>query len=350
MSDENNQVSVAEPGLPEEIPRPPSRGRGRRMRRVLIGAAAAVMLVIVAGAVGLYAGASHLSGNIQRLPGVFAMVDHTSRPPPGVAGSMTILVTASGAMPTDRGGNGVDNSSPVPSQRSGIIALVHINAGQSTGAVVSIPPDATVPVPGHQDMQIQDTLTVGGPALLIQTIEGLTHVRIDHYAVVDFQSLGSVIDGLGGVDVAVAKQESTLGYTFSPGVNHLSGASALAYARQAGISEDDHVQRQQSVIRAVLGELAAGDPVTRYRTLNAFTKALSVDSDFSNLQLVSLADHLGSISGARATLVTVPVAPGGAGKTLDPAVSSQLWQAIRTDSVASFAKRHPDTVTPVAPK
>jgi LCP family protein required for cell wall assembly len=316
---------------------------------VLIGAAAAVLLVIVAGAAGLYAGASHLSGNIQRLPGVFAMVDHTSRPPPGVAGSMTILITASNTTPADRGGNGVDNSSPVPSQRSGLIALVHINAGQRTGAVVSIPPDATVPVPGHQAMQIQDAITVGGPALLIRTVEGLTHVRIDHYAVVDFQSLGNVIDQLGGIDVAVATRASTLGYTFSPGVNHLSGGAAMAYAR-AGVSEDDRVQRQQSVIRAVLDKLAAGDPVTRYGPLNAFTKALSVDSDFSNLQLASFADHLGSISGTRATLVTVPLAPGGAGKTLDPAVSGQLWQAIRTDSVASFAKRHPDTVTPVAPK
>jgi LCP family protein required for cell wall assembly len=319
------------------------------MKRVLIWAAATVLLVIVAGAAGLYAGASHLSGNIQRLPGVFAMVDHTSRPPPGVAGSMTILVTASNTMPTDRGGKGVDNSSQVPSQPSGIIALVHINDGQSTGAVVSIPPDATVPVPGHRDMQIQDTLTVGGPALLIQTVEGLTHVRIDHYAVVDFQSLGSVIDRLGGVDVAVAKQTSNLGYSFSPGVNHLTSAAAMAYARQAGISEDDRVQRQQSVIRAVLDKLAAGDPVTHYGTLNAFTRALSVDSNFSNLQLVSLVDHLGSISGTHATLVTVPVLQGATGKTLDPAVSSRLWLAIRTDSVASFAKRYPDTVTPVAP-
>jgi LCP family protein required for cell wall assembly len=303
----------------------------------------------VAGAAGLYAGASHLSGNIQRLPGVFAMVDHTSRPPPGVAGSMTMLVTASNTMPADRGGNGVDNSSQVPSQRSGLIALVHINAGQKTGAVVSIPPDATVPVPGHQDMHIQDTLTVGGPALLIRTIEGLTHVRIDHYAVVDFQSLDNVIDRLGGVDVAVAKQSSNLGYTFSPGVNHLDGAAAMAYARQAGISEDNRGQRQQSVIRAVLDKLAAGDPVTNYGTLNAFTKALSVDSNFSNLQLASLARHLGSISGTRTTLVTAPVPQGAVGKTLDPAVISQLWQAIRTDSVASFAKRYPDTVTPVAP-
>jgi LCP family protein required for cell wall assembly len=319
------------------------------MKRVLIWTAAAVLLVAVAGAAGLYAAASHLSGNIQRLPGVFAMVDHTSRPPPGVAGSMTILVTASNTMPTARGGKGTDNSSQVPSHPSGIIALVHINAGRSTGAVISIPPDATVPVPGHPDMQIQDTLTVGGTALLIQTVEGLTHIRIDHYAVVDFQSLGSVIDRLGGVDVTVAKQTSNLGYSFSPGVNHLTSAAAMAYARQAGISEDDRVQRQQSVIRAVLDKLAAEDPVTHYGTLNAFTKALSVDSNFSNLQLVSLVDHLGSISGTRATLVTVPVLQGATGKTLDPAVSSQLWLAIRTDSVASFTKRYPDTVTPVAP-
>jgi LCP family protein required for cell wall assembly len=316
------------------------------VKRVLISAAAAVTLVIVAVAASAYAAASHLAGNIQRLPGVFAKAGYTSKAA-GVAGSMTILVTNSDTRPANRGGNGV--ASQVPELRSGLIALVHLNAGQRSGAVVSLPPDATVAVPGHQDMRIEDTLAVGGPALLVQTVETLSDVRIDHYAVVDFQALGNVIDQMGGVDIAVAKQTSSFGYTFSPGLNHVSGAAALAYARQPDISEDDRVQRQQSVIRAVLDRLAAGDPVTHYAALNAFTKALSVDSDFSNLQLMSLADHLGSFGGSHATLVTVPAQQGTTGKTLDPAVSSQLWQAIRTDSVASFAEQYPDTVTPVAP-
>jgi LCP family protein required for cell wall assembly len=319
------------------------------MKRVLISAAAAVTLVVVVGAVGAYAAASHLAGNIQRIPGAFAKVGYASRPPAGVAGSMTMLVTSSDTPPANRAGNGVDNSSLVPEQRSGLIALVHINAGQSAGAVVSIPPDATVSVPGHRDMQLESTLAVGGPALLVETVEALTNVRIDHYAVVDFQSLEHVIDQMGGIDIAVASQTSSFGYAFSPGLNHLSGAAAIAYARQPSISEDDRVQRQQSVIRAVLDKLAAGDPVTHYAALNAFTKALSVDSSLSDLQLMSLADHQGSIGASHDTLVTAPAQQGASGKTLDPDVSSRLWQAIRTDSVASFAKQYPATVTPVAP-
>jgi LCP family protein required for cell wall assembly len=302
-----------------------------------------------AGVGGTYAAASHLAGNIQRIPGVFDKVDHASRPAVGVPGSMTILVTASYTQSANRGGNGVNNPSQAPQQRSGLIALVHINAGQNSGAVVSVPPDATVPVPGHQDMQLWDTLTAGGPAPLIQTIEAVSDVRIDHYAVVDFPSLSNVINQLGGIDVAVARQASSLGFTFSPGLNHLNAAAATAYARQADISQEERVQRQQSVIRAVLAKLAAGNPVTNYGAVNAFTKALSVDSSFSNLQLMSLADHLGSISGSHATFVTVPAQQGAVGKTLEPGVSSQLWQAVRSDSVASFAKQYPDTVTPVAP-
>jgi LCP family protein required for cell wall assembly len=326
----------------------------RRVKRIAISATAALALIVVAVAVSAYAAASHLAGNVHRIPGVFQALD-SAAVPSATAGSMTILVTASDTQPALRGGNGVDHASQAPAPLSGLITLVHINAGQKAGAVISIPPDTLVSVPGHQKTQIENALPLGGPSLLIQAVENLTEVRIDHYSVVDFGSLGGVISQLGGINVDLAEPTTSYGYTFHAGINRLGSAAVFAYARQPGISEDNRVLRQQNVIRAVLDGVAADNPVTHYGALNAFTKALSVDSNFSNFQLMSLATHLRSLGGSDSTFVTVPVQASGSvggesAATLDTSLSNQLWLAIRNDSVASFARQHPDSVTPLAPR
>jgi hypothetical protein len=56
---------------------------------------------------------------------------------------------------------------------------------------VSIPRDSWVPVPGHGMMKINAAFSLGGAPLMIETVEDFTHVRIDHYMVVDFRGLAN---------------------------------------------------------------------------------------------------------------------------------------------------------------
>ena len=65
---------------------------------------------------------------------------------------------------------------------TGLIELLHLNANQQSGAVISFPANLVVDVPGHGDMRLGETLTLGGPSLLIETVERLTGVRIEHYS------------------------------------------------------------------------------------------------------------------------------------------------------------------------
>ena len=111
---------------------------------------------------------------------------------------------------------------------------------------------------------------------------------------------------------------------------------------------------QQALLYAVLEKIAAEHlvthPTTGFSILNAFTKALSVDSDFSNSALESLALHT-NLAGSSRTYVSAPVARtvtyhGQAAVRLNGPLSRQLWQAIRNDVVGAFAKRYPSTVTP----
>jgi LCP family protein required for cell wall assembly len=320
----------------------------------------AVALVAGGAAVAGYLAASHLAGNVHRIPDVFAGLDAADRPAVPAAGhGMTILLTGSEKLPASIGGSGADRSSTLPEEQSGLIALVHINASLEAGAVVSIPPNALVRVPGHGVTQLWNALPMGGPSLLIETVERLTSVRVDHYSVVDFNGLAASLAPLHGVDVDIPDASVSNGVAFHPGINHLTSATAIDYVRQASLTEDGRVLRQQALLRAILDKIAAehllSHPTAGFSILDAFTKALSVDSDFTNSQLESLALHLHLLGAGSGTFVSAPVARtlragGHSAVRLNNRVSRKLWRAIRTDAVAAFARRYPFTVTVNAPR
>jgi LCP family protein required for cell wall assembly len=339
---------------------PPGRGGGRRRRgrRIALICVASVVTVIVAIAVGGYATVNHVAGRVQRIPNVFAGLDAATRPvlPAATQKSMTILLTGSYVQPATRGGSGPLNSSTASQDPSGLIALVHFNANRKAGAIVSIPGNTQVAIPGHGRAELENALVLGGPSLLIQTVEQLTKVRIDHYSVVDFDGVLSALRPLGGVDVDLPAATSSNGVVFHAGVNHLTSGTALDYLRQTSLSEEGRVQRQQALLRAIVDKFATLDllsnPLKDLSLLDAFTGALSVDSDFTNFELESLAGQLHLLRPGSGTYVTAPVssaAPNSTPVQLNTALSGKLWQAVRNDSVAAFAKRYPATLTPGAP-
>ncbi len=116
--------------------------------------------------------------------------------------------------------------------------------------------------------------------------------------------------------------------------------------------------RQQALLRAILQKLAhehlLNHPTAGFSVLDAFTKALSVDSNFTNSALESLALHLHLLGGSSGTFVSAPVARtvtfgGQSAVILNRRISHKMWRAIRHDAVAAFARRYPFTVTPNAP-
>jgi LCP family protein required for cell wall assembly len=316
------------------------------------------IVVLVAG--GGFLLANHLLSSIHRIPDVTALTA-ADQPvmPAATRRSMTVLLTGSATEPSSRGGSGTDGASTAPEGQSGLIALIHLNANGHGGAVVSIPPNTLVSVPGHGKTELWNALALGGPSLLIQTVEQLTDVRINHYSVLDFQGVRQVIGALHGVNVTVPYTTTSLGYTFHKGTDHLNAADVLAYVRQPSDSELGRELLEQNLIRAILDAIAHqhlfGHITTDYHVLHAMTGALSVDSNFSNGELESLALRLGSLNSGAGTFVSAPVvggsviAGGDSPVRLNWVLSRKLWRAIRNDAVAAFALRYPQTVTPGAP-
>jgi LCP family protein required for cell wall assembly len=327
---------------PETEPPRSRRKRGKKIKRIAIASGSAV--VVLAGAVfaGGYLAVNHFAGGVHRIPNIVAL--DAKDQPAARSGSMTVLLTDTGVFPD-------------ANRQTGFIELLHLNASQHSGAVVSIPANAEVPVPGHGRMEIGKALALGGPSLLIETIEQLTGVRINHYSAVDFSGLPEVVGAMHGVDVDVPYTTTSLGFTFHAGINDLNSADALAYVRQPAVSEIGREQLQENLLRAILEKIAAKRyfVATNWHVLDAIVKAVSVDSNFSNSALEQLALRLGDLRGHDGTFVDAqvkhgsPVVGDDQPVHLNTRLNAKLWEAIRTDSVAQFAQQYPFTITPGAP-
>jgi LCP family protein required for cell wall assembly len=143
--------------------------------------------------------------------------------------------------------------------------------------MLSIPRDMWVNIPGFGYSKINSAYTLGdeyhlpggGPDLTVKTVENFVGVPIEYYAQLSFDAFQQMIDTLGGIDVTVTKQLTIdpLGphntVTLKPGLNHMTGPVALAYARARdvyqGITGGD-VERasdQQQVILAIRDKVLA---------------------------------------------------------------------------------------------
>jgi LCP family protein required for cell wall assembly len=256
---------------------------------------------------------------------------------------MTILLTASGLFP----GQNV---------ATGLIELIHFNADEDGGAVISFPANVVVHVPGHGEQRLGETLALGGPSLMIETLERLTDVRINHYSRIIYGSLPEVVGSMGGVNVDVPYPTTSFGFEFHAGENHIDAANALAYVRQPSVSQVTRTELQENLFRAILHKICSRNyfDATNFHVLDAVVRAVSVDSNLSNSQLVHLALSLGRhMQGSGESIVVPTTGPPDAGFSqpvhLRTRIADRLWRAIRHDRVAEFAQRYPFTVTPIAP-
>lgn len=176
--------------------------------------------------------------------------------------------------------------------------LVHLSGDERSASTVSLPRDSWVPIPGHGSAKINAAFSWGGPPLLIQTVERLTGIRVDHFGVIDWHGFRSLTDAVGGVPVTIERDsyDPEQDRHFTAGTHVLDGEQALAYVRQRhGLpgGELDRIKRQQQFLQSLVGRIRADvsltDPLGTDRMLDAITRAVSVDDRMSNGDLRALA-------------------------------------------------------------
>jgi LCP family protein required for cell wall assembly len=297
---------------------PRSRSPERTFLVVVVG------VLLVFGGVAIAAATwttKHLDGAVDRIPGVFPSGD---RPAPTEAGLTMLLVGRDPVAGTNA--DGLADS----------LMLFHVSGGRTTAQVVNLPVYAQAVAGGPT---LDQSFSRGGPAQLITAVEGLTGVRVDHYAEVDFTGFQTVTDAVGGVDVDVAAPYRNGGFDYPAGRQHLDGDATLAYVRDgpAG-AETGSVERQEAVISALFDRITEEGLLTDLgritSTLGTVAEAVRVDDTLGDTELVQLAWSFRGLS--HLDFVTAPLAgsaeqDGQTVATFDPARAPAMWGYLRED-------------------
>ncbi|MQA93693.1 MAG: LytR family transcriptional regulator [Streptosporangiales bacterium] len=336
----------------EAVPEAGEPRRRRWPRRLAI--ASGLVLILVAGLTAVVLERqSAYNSNIERLTGVFPT--NKDRPAKSGTDAENWLLVGSDRRATSgtTGDNATQRLWRPGAQRADTIMLVHVPADKKKVQLISFPRDSYVDIPGRGKNKINAAFSFGGPPLLIQTIEKLTKSRVDHFAVLDFNGFAQMTDAVGGVDVKVAKtvRDPKSGIVWQAGTNHLDGKKALAFVRQRhGLSGGDfsRIERQQAFLRALAAKVASAGTLTNPLKLNslleALTSSVSVDGEVTAGTLRNMAIGLRGVRPGDITFLTVPTRGTGmvGGQSmvfLDARNSAELFQALRSDDVASFLKR-----------
>lgn len=232
--------------------------------------------------------------------------------------------------------------------RTDTIMVLHVPPS-GPSALISLPRDTYVDIPGHGPNKLNAAYAFGGPPLLVTTVEGLTGLTVDHYVEIGLDGVAGVVDAVGGVELCldydVDDAKSKLVWT--AGCHEADGITALAFARMRYSDPQGDIgrtQRQQQLISAVGDEVAQRSllwqPGRQVSLLRAGTDALVVSEGTSILDLGRLALAFRDATGPEGIRGTPPIAdvdyqPGGVGSTvlLDPERSPGFWAGIRDGSL-----------------
>jgi LCP family protein required for cell wall assembly len=179
---------------------------------------------------------------------------------------------------------------------SDTMMLVRLDADASATAVLSIPRDLKVLVPGYGTAKINDSYAEGGPALTVRTIKSLTGLKIHHVVNVNFGGFREAVDSLGCfyADIDRRYYHSNAGVPIGqrydaidikPGYQQLCGAKALDYVRFRHADNDlVRAARQQDFLRAAKDQLSTSRLIDdRSRLAHIFSRASQTDRNLGSL-------------------------------------------------------------------
>jgi LCP family protein required for cell wall assembly len=319
------------------------KARRRRLQLLVLSIVSALTLVVASGSWVL---ASYVSGRLGRVNA------GTSGTPD--SGPVNILVAGIDTR------NGLTRQQEIElhvgddiSMNSDTLMLVHVSADHSRVQVISLPRDSWVDIPGHGMSKINAAIGLGGPALMVKTVEQATGLDINDYMEIDFLGFVKVIDALGGVNICLpfAVDDSYTGLHLSAGMHHVDGITALKFARDRhsfAASDLARISDQQQLLSSLFTEATTSgvlaNPFRLQEFLSSITSAVTVDSGFN---LVRLADELRGIRSQDVTFTTVPIAtanytaPTGQEAILwDTSAAKALFNSLKNDTAPPAKAAH----------
>jgi LCP family protein required for cell wall assembly len=166
----------------------------RRRRNLLRTLAILAVLVAVLASAGLVYGYRYADGLVRK--GKRPVAGLT---PVGSGQPMNILLVGSDSRTgLTRRQLGRIQTVKMPGRRTDTIMVLHVSPRRDKAVMVSLPRDLRTTVDGRTS-KINTAFAVGGPGLLVRTVEQTTGLPINHYAEIDFAGFLKVVDALGGI-------------------------------------------------------------------------------------------------------------------------------------------------------
>ena len=243
--------------------------------------------------------------------------------------------------------------------RSDTMLLVHISKARDAAFIVSLPRDTLVTIPAHisQDgkSQIPDrpgklnaAFAFGGAPLLIETIELMTALKIDHYIEVSFAGFVGVVDALGGIKVCskVDIDDPKSHLVMKAGYHLLNGVESLKYVRTRdfdGRGDIGRMERQQQFVSAIIRKATSSgtllNPIKLANFYQATISTVKMDEGVSKNDLLTLGKQMSNLSSGSVRTLTVPLSnPNGRHPTVgsvviwDEVLAPELWSRIKNDA------------------
>ncbi len=295
--------------------------------------AAMLSLVVLGVSVGGFVVVRWFDASVERVH----LVHGQNRPAPAPPGTENWLLVGTDSR---AGTNGAYGS--VAGERSDTTILAHLDADGTT-TNLSFPRDTLVTIPAYTDSsghlqpahkdKFNAAISLGGPSLLVRTVEQMTGMRIDHYVSVDLEGFKRIADVLDGVEVCILPSSGSPEVTTENGITHVStnlndsysgfhghvgyqkvsGDQALAFVRQRhGLTggDIDRIKRQQqflgSVFRTATKTGFLFNPIAVARLLGAISGALTLDQATSLSDLERLALRLRGTNPGQIRFETIP--------------------------------------------
>ena len=304
-------------------------------------------------------GLGHVSGKIARISVFSELEDRPEKTSKALNYLLVGSDTREGLTKAELKALRVGSTATAAGGRSDTMLLVHISKDRDKAYLVSFPRDSLVTIPEHlstdgkkqipaRQNKLNAAFAFGGAPLLIETIEGETNLKIDHYIEINFAGFAGIVNALGGIEVCtkVDIDDPKSHLVLSAGTHTLDGIEALKYVRTRdfdGRGDIGRMQRQQQFMSSVLKKATSTgvllNPIKIVNFMNATISTVKMDESLSKEDLLNLAKQMRGLSSGSVRTLTVPLSTAngradGIGSVViwDEVLSDELWTRIREDS------------------
>jgi LCP family protein required for cell wall assembly len=195
-----------------------------------------------------------------------------------------------------------------------VMVLIRPRDNPDLAAIMSIPRDLWVDkVCGEGSQRVNEALegcgSLNGPTVLVETVEALIGVQVDHFAMVDLEGFQGAVDAVDGYEICVGRpvRDSLANLALPAGCTRADGEQTLAWLRSRhtqeltdqgwrtieGASDLMRNERQREFMVSMMSRVADfSNPSEIYGITQAVAPFVTVDAGLSLMDAVGLATTL----------------------------------------------------------